>query len=146
MLFSGGRPTGACGVENYAVATLRTAAGTAIRLGCSWRLPAGRDAIIEAQFYGTRGGAAFRNVNGSFYDFLAERYRGTATEPLAVPPDEWGGRAALAWAARLGRDAQFDSTADEIVQVAEVVDRLYREAGVEPASENTESRDRKRRS
>jgi len=136
VLFSSGRPTGTRDVEDYAVATLRTAAGTAIRLGCSWRLPAGRDAIIEAQFYGTGGGAAFRNVNGSFYDFLAERYRGTETETLAVPPDQWGGRAALAWAQRLARDARFDSTANEIVQVAEVVDRLYRAGGVEPTSES----------
>jgi predicted dehydrogenase len=135
-LFSGGRPAGAGDVEDYAVATLRTATGTAIRLACSWRLPAGRDAIIEAQFYGTGGGAALRNVDGSFYDFIAERYLGTAAEALAVPPDQWGGRAALAWAERLAGDARFDPAAEEITQVAEVVDRLYRAGGVEPTSES----------
>ena len=48
-----------------------------MQLACSWRLPAGRDAVIEAAFYGTGGGAALRNVDGSFYDFGAERFEGT---------------------------------------------------------------------
>ena len=69
-----------------------------VRLACSWRLPAGREAIISAAFYGTGGGASLRNVGGSFYDFEAELYRGTAAEILASPPDEWGGRAAADWA------------------------------------------------
>lgn len=124
-MFSGGRPADPAGVEDYAVATLRTASGTAIRLACSWRLPAGRDAIIEARFYGTRGGAALRNVDGSFYDFVAERYRGTTAEPLAEPPDEWGGRAAIAWAEHLARARTFDPAAEEFVRIAEILDRLY---------------------
>ena len=43
-------------------------------------------------------GGAFRNVNGSFYDFTAEIYRGTSRHTLALPPDDWGGRAAVDWA------------------------------------------------
>lgn len=39
-------------------------------MACSWKLPAGRDAMIELMIYGTRGGAALRNVEGSFYDFV----------------------------------------------------------------------------
>jgi len=135
-LFSGGRPAGPGDVEDYAVATLRTAAGAAVRLGCSWRLQAGRDAIIEAQFYGTGGGAALRNIDGSFYDFVAERYRGTAAEPLAAPPDQWGGRAAVAWAERLARDFRFDPAAEETVRIAEIIDRLYRAGGVESTNES----------
>ena len=81
-------------VEDYAVATIELKTGAAVQLACSWRLQAGCDAMISAAFYGTEGGAAFRNVDGSFYDFIAERYRGTARETLAAPPDEWGGRAA----------------------------------------------------
>jgi predicted dehydrogenase len=125
VLLGGGKPIGPDDVEDYAAATLRTADGTAIRLACSWRLAAGRDAIIEAQFYGTRGGAALRNVGGSFYDFVAERYRGTATEALAAPPDPWGGRAAVAWAEQLSADRRFDAAAEEIVRVAEILDRIY---------------------
>ncbi|MGN6377307.1 MAG: Gfo/Idh/MocA family protein [Sphingomonas sp.] len=129
-LFSGGRPLDpAAGVEDYATAELRTAGGGSVRLACSWRLPAGRDAIIEAQFYGTRGGAALRNVDGSFYDFVAERYDGTATQQLSSPPDAWGGRAAVDWAERLARGPGFDEAAGALVKVAEVIDRIYAAGG-----------------
>ncbi|HEU4961191.1 MAG TPA: Gfo/Idh/MocA family oxidoreductase [Sphingomonas sp.] len=125
-LFGGGTPIDpATDVEDFATAELRTATGAVVRLSCSWRLQAGRDAIIEAQFYGTQGGAALRNVDGSFYDFVAERYHGTATEALSAPPDLWGGRAAVAWARRLTKDRGFDPAADEITAVAEVIDRIY---------------------
>jgi hypothetical protein len=44
--------------------------GAVAQLACSWKLAAGRDAIIEATFFGSRGGVKFRNVNGSFYEFI----------------------------------------------------------------------------
>ena len=110
-LLSGGRPLGSGQVEDYAVAQFR--AGPAeIRLACSWRLQAGRAAIIEASFYGAQGGAALRNVNGSFYDFTAERFSGTATERLADPPDAGAGRAAAAWARQLAASPAFDPAAE----------------------------------
>jgi predicted dehydrogenase len=112
-------------VEDYAVATLELESGCAVRLACSWRLQAGCDAMISAAFYGTEGGAALRNVNGSFYDFTAERYRGTSREALASPPDEWGGRAAADWARRLSQGQRFDPDAERLVEVAEVLDRIY---------------------
>jgi predicted dehydrogenase len=112
-------------VEDYAVATIELAGGTTIRLACSWRLQAGRDAVIEAAFYGTGGGAALRNIDGSFYDFTAERYRGTGRELLASPPDPWGGRAAADWARRLAAGERFDHGAHELIKVARVLDRIY---------------------
>lgn len=126
-LMSGGAPLSdpAAQVEDYAVATITTAEGTVLRLACSWRLQAGRDAVIEASFYGTQGGAALSNVNGSFYDFTAERFRGTAREPLSQPPDAWGARAAADWALRLARGERFDPDAEHLVTVAEVLDRIY---------------------
>jgi predicted dehydrogenase len=126
-LFAGGQPLGQSPmqVEDYAVATLELETGAAVRLACSWRLQAGCDAIISAAFYGTEGGAALRNVNGSFYDFVAERYRGTARETLAAPPDAWGGRAAADWAARLAAGERFDPAAERLVDVAGVLDRIY---------------------
>ena len=126
-LFTGGEPlrTGADVVEDYAVATLNLATGATVRLACSWRLPAGCDAVISAAFYGTEGGAALHNVDGSFYDFTAERYRGTARETLAVPPDAWGGRAAADWARRLAADERFDPAAEHLVDVARTLDRIY---------------------
>jgi len=83
------------------------------------------DAAIGASFFGTEGGAALRNLDGSFYDFAAERYRGTATERLASPPDAWGGRAAADWALRLAGGSRFDPEAERLVEVADVLDRIY---------------------
>jgi predicted dehydrogenase len=112
-------------VEDYAIATIQLTSGTAIQLACSWRLQVGRDAIISAAFYGTNGGAALNNVDGSFYNFIAERYRGTARERLVTPPDAWGGRAAVDWAKRLASGAGFDPAAANFVTVSRVLDRIY---------------------
>lgn len=112
-------------VEDFAVATITLAGGAVVRLACSWRLAAGQDAVIAVDFYGTEGGAALRNVGGSFYDFTAERFRGTARETLASPPDDWGARAAADWAVRLAAGAQFDPEAERLVTVARVLDRIY---------------------
>ena len=125
QLLAEGRPMPAGGVEDYAVAHLELAGGGVVRLACSWRLPAGQEAVIEASFYGSKGGAALRNVGGSFYDFAARRFAGTASELLVEPPDAWGGRAAADWAIRLGKDARFDPEAERLVDVAEVLDRIY---------------------
>jgi predicted dehydrogenase len=126
-LFAGGELLAPAGdrVEDYAIATLQLSSGTAVQLACSWRLQAGRDAIISAAFYGTQGGAALQNVDGSFYDFVAERYRGTARETLATPPDAWGGRAAVDWAKRLAAGARFDGEAEKFVTVSRVIDQVY---------------------
>lgn len=127
QLFAQGEPLRTRGekVEDYAVAQLELAGGVAVRLACSWRLPAGQDAVIEAAFYGTGGGAALRNVNGSFYDFTAELFRGTARERLASPPDAWGGRAAAAWAERLAQGEGFHPEAERFVDAARALDRIY---------------------
>jgi len=124
-LLSGGEPLGDGQVEDYAAAQMRLEDGRSVRLACSWRLPAGREAVISAAFYGTKGGAALRNLGGSFYDFEAELYRGTSAETLTGPPDDWGGRAAADWAVRLGRGERFDPEAERLVDVAALVDRIY---------------------
>jgi predicted dehydrogenase len=112
-------------VEDFAEARLDLDGGAAVRLACSWNLPAGRDAVIEASFYGTAGGAAMRNVDGSFFDFRAERFRGTARETLSEPPDAWGGRAAVEWARQLGRGGRFDPAVEHLVDVAAALDAIY---------------------
>ena len=126
-LFAGGEPLAGRldRVEDYALATLELETGAAIQLSCSWRLQAGADAIISAAFYGTEGGARLANVGGSFYDFTAERFRGTSRETLASPPDAWGGRAAADWAIRLAAGERFDPEAERLVDVAEALDRIY---------------------
>jgi predicted dehydrogenase len=120
-----GRPVAPGEVEDYAVATLVTADGAVISLACSWHLPAGRDAIIGASFYGDQGGAGFWNEDGSFFDFSAARFRGTARDPIATPPDDWGGRAAADWARRLARGDRFDEAAHRFLDVARALDRIY---------------------
>jgi predicted dehydrogenase len=112
-------------VEDYAAARIDLANGTAISLACSWNLPAGADAVIEVSLYGTNGGARLRNVDGSFYDFTAEKLQGTKRVTLTEPPDAWGGRAAVNWARRLASGERFDSSADEFTAVAEVLDAIY---------------------
>ena len=125
--FSQGRPLGSReeGVEDFAAAQLLLGSGTAVQLACSWKLPAGCDAVIEAAFYGTQGGAAFRNVDGSFYDFTADLFHGTKRERLSAPPDAWGGRAAVEWATRLAKGERFDAEIARLVDVATTLDRLY---------------------
>ena len=118
------------GVEDYAAATVRTEAGTVVRFACSWRLPVGRDAVIEAAVYGTRGGAALRNIDGSFHDFVAERFTGTARQPLAEPPDAWGERAIVRWAEALVAGAAYDPEIERLVDVAAILDEIYAGAGV----------------
>lgn len=126
-MLAGGRPLRPDGdaVEDYALAQLELSGGIAVQLSCSWKLAAGRDAIIEAAFYGTEGGATVRNIDGSFYDFAAELHRGTTSEHIAEPPDAWGGRAICEWARRVSEGQRFDTRARELVEVAAVMDRIY---------------------
>lgn len=112
-------------VEDYATATLDLAGGCRARMACSWFLSAGRPARIEMSFYGERGSVSMRNVDGSFYDFVAERWDGTTTTPLAAPPDAWGGRAVVEWARRLSLDPSFDPEVLRALDVADVLDRVY---------------------
>ncbi|MEJ8570457.1 Gfo/Idh/MocA family oxidoreductase [Microbaculum marinum] len=126
-LFRGGRRLGGGSeeVEDYAAASIRLQTGTSVRLSCSWNLHAGQDAVISARFFGTEGSAQWRNVGGSFFDFTAERYRGTAAEVLACPPDDWGPRAACAWLRQLSLDPGFDPGACSYLHSAQIIDRIY---------------------
>lgn len=112
-------------VENYAAAEIRLANGVNARIACSWNLNAGADAVIDASFYGTGGGAAMRNQNGSFFDFSAELFRAQSAERLTSPPDEWGGRAAAEWVRKLAAGERFERTTAGLLETARVLDRLY---------------------
>jgi predicted dehydrogenase len=112
-------------VEDHATAEIDLADGVAVRIACSWNLSAGTDAVISAAFHGTGGGAAMHNVGGSFHDFRADLFHGTKSEPLASPPDAWGGRAAVDWARRLAAGERFDPRAERLATVARVLDRIY---------------------
>jgi predicted dehydrogenase len=126
-LYAQGRPlpAGSSEVEDYAIAQLDLDSGAVVRLACSWNLSAGRDAVIEAHFHGSHGGAALRNCNGSFYDFAAERHEGTRRIALADPPDAWGGRAILAWARQLAADGRYSPAIESALHVATTLDAIY---------------------
>jgi predicted dehydrogenase len=125
-LFTQGRPLKReRALEDYAVARLDVATGASINLSCSWRLSAGRDAVIRASFYGTKGALALRNLKGSFYDFRAEQFHGTSRKILDEPPDNWGGRAAAAWATRLAQSGHYEPEIETAIPVAEVIDAIY---------------------
>jgi predicted dehydrogenase len=126
QLLADGRPLRKAGqVEDYAAGQFTTSHGASVQLACSWRAPAGCDARIAFTFFGTQGGASFRNINGSFYDFVAERLQpDRSRETLAMPPDDWSGRAALAWTRQLAGAPDFDPAAKHLELVAETLDRL----------------------
>ncbi len=137
-LLAGGRPllSGADQVEDYATARLDLDSGAVVQLACSWRLPAGCEAVIGAAFYGTRGGAALRNRDGSFYDLPAFALDGTRLCPLSEGGDAWGGRAAVEWARARARGEGFDASSERLVQVAQVLDGLYAD-GIAPSRERS---------
>jgi predicted dehydrogenase len=120
-----GRPVWSDEVEDYAVGELKLANGVQVRIACSWNLNAGRDAAIEAIFYGTEGGAQMRNENGSFFDFSADLLKGRNVEHIASPPDEWGGRAAVDWVKKLAAGARFSGSTSGLLETARTLDRLY---------------------
>lgn len=128
-VLKGGRPPAVGGdeVEDFAVAEL-LAGGVLVRLACSWWLSAGRDCVIEAAVHGPDGSLALENVGGSFYDLRAEHRRGASARSLAEPPDEWGGRALVAFAQRLARDRSFDPVVTELVGLSRTIDEIYARA------------------
>jgi predicted dehydrogenase len=112
-------------VEDYAAATLTLANGVHVRIACSWNLNAGRDAVVEASFYGTRGGAQMRNEGGSFFDFSADLFKGCDSERIASPPDDWSGRAAAEWVRKLNGGERFSGSTTGLLETARALDRLY---------------------
>ena len=112
-------------VEDFATARLDLSSGTTVQLNCSWKLHAGRDAMIGAAFYGTNGGVEFRNVNGSFYEFCTEHFHGIHRETLAAGAEEWGGRAAVHWLNRLAEGQRYDPSVEGLIEVAGTLDRIY---------------------
>jgi predicted dehydrogenase len=130
-LSTGGRPwaESPSAVEDFALVQLHTRSGVTARVACSWGTPSGCDAVIEARLFGTAAGARIANVAGSFYDFTAERLEPGGGTWLAQPPDDWGGRAAVAWVDALAASPRFDAEAERLVELSALIDRCYESAG-----------------
>jgi len=120
-----GRAPGTDEVEDFALGEIELSNGVSVRIASSWNLSAGQDADIRATFYGTHGGAEMRNENGSFFDFVADRFSGRDRQRLAGYPDEWGGRAAAEWVEKLASGARFEGSTSGLLQTAQVLDSLY---------------------
>ena len=115
-------------VEDYSTARIETVDRTVINLCCSWNLHAGRAAEIEITFHGTGGAASMHNVDGSFYDFVAERFHGTEKETLSSPEDaewKWGGLATNDWVGKLAANALFDPAIEQLTTVSKIIDHIY---------------------
>jgi predicted dehydrogenase len=124
-LLRDGRPVRDGEVEDYAIGEVNLGNGVTVRIACSWNLNAGKDAVIEANFYGTGGGAQMRNENGSFFDFSADLFKGRNAERIASVPDDWGGRAAAEWVRKLAAGERFAGSTNGLLETASVLDRLY---------------------
>lgn len=111
-------------VEDFAACDLHLADGLGLSLRCSWRSSFGTHAQIAVRLFGERGGLAFENVDGSFFDFACHRFHGSGRELLAGPPDDWAGGAITAWADELATSPRFRSV-DDLLQVAWALDTLY---------------------
>lgn len=126
-VFSGGKPLQSrAHTEDYASASLRFGPrGPVAQLSCSWRASVGADAQIESTFLGTRGAASFRNVGGSFYDFVADHHEGTRSTRLCEPPDDWGGRGLCEFIEALAHGASQFRDGAGYVKASRAVDDIY---------------------
>lgn len=119
-------PTGEVGVDDFATAWLDLRDGDVIaNFAVSWNAHAGQDCVIRAATFGTGGGAEFRNVDGSFYDFELARFNGRSGEVVTRESRDWLGRAILDWASRLAAGSHYDPEIERSVAVSEVVDAVY---------------------
>lgn len=123
--FRGGAPLAGGEVDDFAHARIELASGAVVTLAVSWNAHAGRDCVIRAAALGTGGGAEFRNVDGSFYDFELARFAGRSTEVPVRESRDWLGRAIVDWAERLGRSHRHDPEIGRSVRVSEVIDAIY---------------------
>ncbi|MFC4308873.1 Gfo/Idh/MocA family protein [Steroidobacter flavus] len=127
-LFADGQPLQGCDgpLEDLAYAEFIQPNGAIVRLSCSWHAHIGQPARIQMEITGTRGGASWSNVDGSFYDFDVHWFQGTNRERLGMSRDDWGTRALDAWLQRLRASNRFDPEAEHIVRSAELIEEVYR--------------------
>ena len=123
--FTQGRRAGANDIEDQAYAELEQANGAVVRVTSSWYAQIGCDAVIEATMLGTKGGAVWRNLNGSFYEFEIYVCRGAQRELLSSGSDDWGPRALARWSQQLACDRSFDGSALDIARSAQLIDAIY---------------------
>lgn len=116
-------------VESHASGLILLDHNIRISLATSWRSALDGDAEIRFRIYGSEGSAEFSNISGSFTDFTARHFiRNAAPITLAEPPDNWGGKAALAWLETLSISGRFDPQIRKLEAVAGLLDDIYQSA------------------
>lgn len=125
QVFHGGAPLRDGAVDDFASAWVELSGGAVLTLAVSWNAHAGADCVIRATLLGTQGGAEFRNIDGSFYDFELARFAGRSTELELRESRDWLGKAIIDWVDRLAAANRFDPQIERSVRVSEVVDAVY---------------------
>ena len=124
-LFAEGRLATRADVEDLAFVELAEESGGIVRIACSWNAQIGADAKIGMHVHGTRGGAVWRNLNGSFLDFELWLCRGNQHEMLGKSLDDWGTGALSAWIDRVRVDPSFGEGTEGILAGARLIDEAY---------------------
>lgn len=124
-LFSRGRRAAPGDIEDLAFVEIRQDNGALVRVACSWNAQIGCDAQISAQIHAMRGGALWRNLNGSFVNFQVDLFRGNTREELGISLDDWGPGALSAWIERLHIDSSFDPDAWDVLTGARLIEQAY---------------------
>ena len=99
--------------------------GATVQISCSWKSPDGCEAVLAASFFGTKGGATFRNVDGSFHEFIAERFHGSQRQTVAAGWELPDTKAIIDWTTRLARDGRYSPHIEELATVADSLDWIY---------------------
>jgi predicted dehydrogenase len=125
LAFRDGLPLAERGIDDFATVQLELEGRAAVSLAVSWNAHLGRDCAIRAAAFGSAGGAEFRNVGGSFFDFELERAHGRSGEIVVREGREALGRALVEWVERLAEHPGFDPEIEQAVLVSEAIDAVY---------------------
>jgi predicted dehydrogenase len=124
-VFRGGEPLRETDVDDAASVRIELEGGAVLSLAVSWNAHAGTDCVIKATLLGSQGGAEFRNIDGSFYDFELARFAGRSTGIETRESRDWLGKAIVDWVDRLAAANRFDPEIERSIRVSEVVDAVY---------------------
>jgi predicted dehydrogenase len=129
-LYAKGQPikAGNAKAEDFATAQIVLENDTVMQMSCGWNLSTGCDSILRADFYGTRGGVSFHNMDGSFHNFIADRFYGSRRETMIAPLEQWDGRALMEWVRRISMGGRYNPEADRYVDVATALEAVYKAA------------------
>lgn len=108
---------------DFITARLILSTGASVQVSCSSRLPAGCEPIISGAFYGTKGSAGFRNVDGSRTEFLVTHCHHGRTE--MVPQKRKYESCSSQWVRRLRYQSGYDSEIEQLISLTAALEQIY---------------------